>query len=455
MKKKPDINSTKLAGAGYLFFLREDPPAALDALRNYFLTAYEPTGPSEATAFDLRAPTSHTYLVKQASAELIDVHIQTLDNVYAVSLLWMAPEADSDKWLEKTVLEECQEALSEAGADILGSTLVVVAGPDSTPVISRLKESVAPIKDISAPLNGRVIHQLVTNRGRQYFVIEGDSTTSIHDFLAKELPRLAWSIQKLHREWAFFRDRIKTIMTEKERIDLELSRFFHQKVTGADIPDATQALDAQIHRLSGMYSVLATDLHLIKDAAGTLDKGLVDLDRQAEAFDDDGRGFPGYHVSLYREDLATLLKREDGLRQSLENTKAAIDVAQTQAELLRGSQSLALQEQTRELLDQNVILQDERISLQVAAQVIELVVIFYYTLKSWEAVAVTGEVEALPPVVKFGVVAVFSTSMVVLTHFIGTGLHKRRVLWLQTVATALLVVLSLGAMAVFPSLWSK
>ncbi len=44
---------------------------------------------------------------------------------------------------------------------------------------------------------------------------------------------------------------------------------------------------------------------------------------------------------------------------------------------------IALQAQTKELVNQNVVLQKEKSSLESAARLIELVVIFYYVLKSW------------------------------------------------------------------------
>jgi len=454
MKEKTTETSSKLAGAGYIFLLKEK-AASLADLRRHLLQNYQPLGPDKQTELSLQDPDAvHYYLENREAGEQLDVHVGGLANVLCISILSFLPEPGYTAWDGQTFLDGCQAALTSSDADILGSAIVKFSGEDMQPALSRLKEAAgAPLVDISADIDGRILHQLVAGKGRQYFIVEGESTTSFHDFVALDLPQIAWSIRRLEREWDFYSDRLEAIRAEKHRIDDELSQIFHHKVGDAMTSDASRTLENQIYRLSSMYSILATDLHLIKEGSGTIDKDLVVLNRLASAFTDVGDDrFPYYHLSRFRDNLKSLLKHESDLRQSLENTKAAIDIAQTQAELLRGSQGLALQEQTRELLNQNVVLQDERMSLQVAAQVVELVVVFYYTLKSWEAVAVAGTVDTLPSLVKFGVVATFSASVVVLTHFIGSSLHERRVMVAPTATTAVLVALSLGAMAVLPGI---
>lgn len=452
-KKATETNS-RLAGAGYLFLLK-DRAEALDELQTSLLTEYEPLRPDNGAKLNLADPDStHFYLVKKEGDERLDVHVRNLANVISVSLLSFTPGPVSDVWDGQPLLDRYEAALNSAGTDVLGSALLKFSGAN-TQLAKAFEETFgAPLADISANINGHILHQFVRRGRRQYFVIEGESATSMHDFVANELPQISWSVQRFQREWDFYNDRVKTILAEKEKIDNELSRVLHKKVGGGSRPDAAETLEDQIGRLASMYSILATDLHLIKEGSSTLEKDLVVLNRQSTAFSETGEdAWPHYHLTRFRDNLKSLLKHESDLRQSLENTKAAIDIAQTQAELLRGSQGLALQEKTKELLDQNIVLQDQIISLQVAAQVVELVIVFYYTLKSWEDVAAAGAVTALPSLVKFGVVATFSASVVALTHYIGTGLHERRLKGSPIFVTAALVALSLAAMTLLPGLF--
>ena len=446
---------SQLTGAGYLYLLKET-PSALARLQGHLTKDYEPMGGEFGANLD-DAHLTHFYMVKKGTDERLDVHIQSLGTVLVLSLLTFLSPDPTDGRPGQDLLDGCQAALGSGGNAVLGSALIIISRKDPAPALGWFKETVGrPLAELTATRDGHVLRQLVGPGPRQYFLIEGEASTSLHDFVATELPQLGWSLQRLNREWDFYQDRIKTVSNEKAQIDNELSQMLHRKVGGALTAEAAQVLDEQISRLSSMYSILATDLHLINEATANFEKDLTVLSRQAGDFDPSGDSdFPHSHVANFQDGLKSLLKHEADLRLSLENTKAAIDISQTQAEILRGRQGLALQEQTRELLNQNLILEDERMSLQIAAQVIELVIIFYYTLKSWEAVAAGGAVEALPSAAKFGVVATFSAAVVALTHFIGASLHKRRFLVKSIAITAGLALLSLATMAALPGWWRK
>jgi len=292
---------------------------------------------------------------------------------------------------------------------------------------------------------------LLGDVNRQFFFIEDFGGADLESIVTDKLPGIVWSMQRLTREMVFFGDRLTTIQSEKKQIDENLSKLFHQKVGSALDANSAQVLEEPITQLSSMYSMMATDLHLVSDAVSTFDRDLAVLGGRTKEFGvDDEDAFPRYRLSAFEAYLKELRKNQADLRLSLDNTKAAIDIAQTQAEILRGSQGLALQEQTRELLDQNLILQDERASLQAAASVVELVVIFYYSLVAWKTVAVYGTVEVLSPLAKFSVVGIFSAAVVTLTHYIGASLHSKKIKWVPILISGSFVLASLIAMALLP-----
>ncbi len=102
---------------------------------------------------------------------------------------------------------------------------------------------------------------------------------------------------------------------------------------------------------------------------------------------------------------------------------------------------IALQAQTKELVNQNVVLQKEKSSLESAARLIELVVIFYYVLKSWDSLWIAKNTSHLPAAVEFLVVAMFSVSMVTMAHNLGAlrAGHKNKRLKLSLSIAALVI----------------
>jgi hypothetical protein len=439
----------KLTAVAYLYILKEEADP-LAALHSFLTETYQPVDLSSSADLGLGSGVFDLDFHQKSGAGRLRVHFQSHENILTVSLLSFDDRSVDRGWAaHHKFLGDCLNTLGEDGIELLGSALMMIGEGDADRYIAEYKSAVGEpaFSDLSGTLSGRSIYQLTSNIASQHLLLTGN--TSDDYFLTGELPQILWTIQRLHREKAFFEDRIKTILTEKNQAAAELSQILHQKVGKSLTADSTQALENQIERLSSMYGVLATNLHLIKEAVATFENDLAILESQAAGFQSDG-GWPFHHVSGFREALQTLVKHGADVKLSLDNTKAAIGIARTQADLLRGRQGLALQEQTRQLLDQNVKMQDEHMSLSMAAHVVELVVVFYYTLKSWESIAVAKSVEVLPPIVKFSVVGMFAVSVVFLTHAIGASLHERRLLKLPVTAGALLVISSLLAMALLP-----
>jgi hypothetical protein len=450
--------SDKLVGACYLFFLKSDTEAGpITALRQTILNSYEPRKSEEETfSLELNEARTESYFAKAGRASRLEWRRQALGNVIGISLGDFIPSEDGPDWSGQIeLLNRCETTLQSQGIDILGAAVVGVGDlHDAVATFDNYKEAIGePSDHMTAKLKGNIIHQFMGDPNRQFFFLENKIGADISDMVMEELPRVVWVMHRLAREKAFFQDRLQTILSEKQQIDEELSRIFHQKVGLSLNDDSAKLLEEQITRLSSMYSMMATDLHLVSEAADTFDRDLSGLEEKATEFDaDDSEAFPRYRLAVFYNYLKELRKRETDLRLSLNNTKAAIDIAQIQAEILRGSQGLVLQEQTRELLNQNVILEDERASVQAAASVVELVVLFYYALGSWKVVMPHTAVEELPSLVKFGVVGLFSISMVTLTHYVGASLHKKKIKWVPILISLSLALVSLVAMGLLPGL---
>jgi hypothetical protein len=96
-------------------------------------------------------------------------------------------------------------------------------------------------------------------------------------------------------------------------------------------------------------------------------------------------------------------------------------------------------------------LQQEVFSLQSAAELVELVVVFYYALKSWEGVAPEKLVAELPPLLKFFPVTLFSLAVVGATHYIAEmRYHRHPKTVIKLTLTIILVIIAVLFMVFLP-----
>ena len=93
------------------------------------------------------------------------------------------------------------------------------------------------------------------------------------------------------------------------------------------------------------------------------------------------------------------------------------------------------------------MLQEERLALQVAAGFVEFVLIFYYTLKSWEGVAGHEVFDHVPPLLRLLVVAGVAAGATIGTHSLADAIQHKKAnkgVWLA----AVLIVISLTALVI-------
>jgi cation transport ATPase len=106
-----------------------------------------------------------------------------------------------------------------------------------------------------------------------------------------------------------------------------------------------------------------------------------------------------------------LEKEERLLSNTLTGIKTAIDIVDTKVGLQRGKESLTLQQQTQHL-------QEEGTSMQMATSMIEFVLVFFYSLESWEILSSHEVFTLIPVILKIGLIGSFAFMAVVATHFL-------------------------------------
>jgi hypothetical protein len=236
-----------------------------------------------------------------------------------------------------------------------------------------------------------------------YFLIPAKEVEGIEHFLTLDFPLFDFEIHKLHMERDYFKNQQKWIMSEKEEIDKSIGDLLHKSIVGETLnPKFIKTLEGDIDLLSSKYAILVNDGHLLRKARTTLED---DIDMVQARLNEFGK-IPSEGLEIIRGsiDLNDSLKEaEISISYAIKNTKTAIDTVRTSVELLRSRE--------------NIFLQEEAISFQVAAGVLEFIIIFYYSLTSW--------LHILPPPTKFITIFLFALSGVMLTHFVGKSYKEK------------------------------
>lgn len=345
------------------------------------------------------------------------------------------------------------------GATVFGETTVLVCG--ETPE-DALRTVAAGILGGDEALTGAINPQLagggaplllsLTGRkpgGRGYYCL---AAAAPEEMLSQALPDADAQLKKLDRVATYFGYQRKTIENERSGIDEEVGALLHRQVVADQEAAEAVALEERIARLSRMFGMLATDSLMVRQAAHRLERDLGQLRQAFAVLFVSGAGgeneIADHYEKLFSGDVAAAAAESLNLAFSRQNTQAAIEVVRTQVELLRAGEEAVIQEQTRELLSRSLLLQKERMALQVATGFVEFVLVFYYVLKSWEGIAGAEIVEHIAPLWRLVSVGGIAAGAAVGTHFLAQALQRRSAritgLWL---AMALLIV-SLAALAI-------
>ncbi|MHB1002940.1 MAG: hypothetical protein ACYC5A_05145 [Thermoleophilia bacterium] len=280
---------------------------------------------------------------------------------------------------------------------------------------------------------------------RDSFVLAADGPDTL---VEKLLPEVDSIIKKLNKTAKYFAHQRQTIIKERLQVDQDVAAILHQRVVSGDGAYDPERLEKEIASLSRMFGVLATDSQLVRRAAETIAKDRHRLDYALSPIrysNGDRDELTEHFTSRYDAELASARFEGANLDFSRGNAQAAIEVVRTQVDLLRAGEEAALQAQTKQILDRSLTLQEERLALQVAAGFIEFVLVFYYTLKSWEGVAGHEIFDHVPSLLRLTVVAGVAAGATLGTHYLAAAIQQRKAnkgVWLS----ASLIVLSLAAL---------
>ena len=213
----------------------------------------------------------------------------------------------------------------------------------------------------------------LTDGGRDYYAI---AAVDPQTFTATIFPEMDSLIKKLGRTARYFEQQRQTIVSERADVDREVGALLHRQV----VTDTTGAVGAalledQIVSLSRMFGMLATDSLLVRRSSEGISRYIKQLNRELKAITVPGSSdeIGAHYINHFSLDLAETHAESHNLDFSRQNAQAAIEVVRTQVEIMRAGEEAAIQQQSQEILSRSLVLQKERLALQVAAGFVEFV----------------------------------------------------------------------------------
>ncbi len=221
------------------------------------------------------------------------------------------------------------------------------------------------------------------------------------------------------------------ILREKQVVDASINKVLRYRIGQAKGQEAIRVLEEHLQEMSQNYARLTRNAWIIDGAIADLRVAVSALEKEVD-------GLPHAGTTVRQDDALsrlpepiqeelTKLDRQGRLvHESLETAKTALTTHSMNVEIVRSGELLELQKSTEEL-------QKKAVSFQSAAVLIELVVVFAYTLHSWEIVAGLHAFEAMAGWFKFIASLAFAVSLVLsaheVAHWVKEGHFAKRSRW--------------------------
>jgi len=251
---------------------------------------------------------------------------------------------------------------------------------------------------------------------RRYYVVNKENSSNIADILTSGLPSVDVLLFKMERQASYFKEQRAFIEDKKSDIDRNISDILIQRAgVKSSSEENISLLEKDVEELSLMYSELAVNLKSIKNAHDIVARDLETLEFSMKSLIASPDGLERFKDAVADEHnkLLKQLKFDDELlHRSLDDIRATIEVVRTRIELERSRESF--------------ILQKEGVSIQIAAGFIELFIVGFYTLKTWEILATKEVFEHIPAFITLGLDLAFAVTAVAFTHYIAKYLRKER-----------------------------
>lgn len=222
----------------------------------------------------------------------------------------------------------------------------------------------------------------------------------------------------------YLRQRTHLIKIEADKNASMVSNILHNRFVAQADQSPAEIMEIKIEQLALDYGVITSYFRLMQESQGLLERSQSRVTAAARKI------YGNKLESNLQEYLAVCRKAAGDVRQAsdrvnliMNEVKAAIDVVQTQVDLMRSKESVELQRQFNLVLAQNVDLQRKSLTLQIAAGFVEFIVIAYYSLSIWKNLSDPNIFHHIPAILTLIIAGSFAGLAVFGTHLLA---HEHR-----------------------------
>lgn len=280
-----------------------------------------------------------------------------------------------------------------------------------------------------------------------FFLLQANKKQDYNRFFDFSFPQIDISFYHLQKGSYLLERQIKWSREKRQESNKKVEQTLQKNNLEENLSpeEIIDYLETEIQKLSNVYSNLTSNTQLLREHKSSFDKQFKKLETLIKDELKDKKSDESLDMAFLaeaRQTRAELITEEEQVDLSLERCQAAITLIHTMVDLLQSERNLDLQKQNKRLLNQTLNLQEEGVSLQVAATFIEFIIIFYYSTSLWEKLATAEKFHHIPAYQVFLTIALFDIGAIFLTHYIAKWLREKKA---KTIALILSTSVCLGA----------
>ena len=237
------------------------------------------------------------------------------------------------------------------------------------------------------------------------------------DLLLRDFPALMANVLNLSQKMNFYKEQTYTISYEKTQLDAKVGAVMRQNFMDLkDNKSKLELLEEMVNSLGQVYITFSSNAAVLLNIQTVFEKEHhVTNTKLHKVMTDQNNYFHQKFVIPAEEFLKDTYGLIKQIQISISNAKTSIDILQAQINLIRSNDNLIIQQQMRQVLNQNLELQQEAVTLQIGAGLIEFIVVMYYSLSIWKTLA-PDSLHHIPGAVSFIIVFSFAALVVWGTH---------------------------------------
>ncbi len=222
----------------------------------------------------------------------------------------------------------------------------------------------------------------------------------------------------------YLRQRTHLINIEADKSAFMVSNILHNRFAAPTEQSPAEIMEARIEQLALNYGIIASYFRLLQESQGLLERSQSRITAAArKIYGNKLESNLQEYLAVCRKATRDVQQASDRVNLIMNEVKAAIDVVQTQVDLMRSKESVELQRQFNLVLTQNLDLQRKSLTLQIAAGFVEFIVIAYYSLSIWKNLSDPNIFKHIPAALTLIIAASFAGLAVFGTHLLA---HEHR-----------------------------